>query len=316
MNPTVSCAFCGAVLDEDEAVFFDDQYLCPDCLDAHTTICGCCGRKCWNEDINSDSNLSLCEHCYYSYYNRCARCNCIVHHYLEGGDDEEGYCSDCYAALRDQTIRSYYFKPEPIFYGDGPRYLGVELEIDGAGGRNDRAADLLRIANEDEDEERLYAKHDSSLDDGFELVSHPMTLAYHTQEMPWRQILERAVSFGYLSHQPGTCGLHVHVNCTAFGEVWEDQEAAISRVLFFVENHWNELLRFSRRTQRQIDRWAARYGRKDDPKQMMDHVKESGAGRYASVNLTNDATIEFRIFRGTLRYTNLSRHAAAGGRHL
>ena len=75
----------------------------------------------------------------------------------------------------------------------------------------------------------------------------------------------------------------------------------IARILFFVENHWNELLRFSRRSQNQMEQWAARYGRKDDPKATLDHVKKSNLGRYACVNLTNFDTIEFRLFRGTLK---------------
>lgn len=38
----------------------------------------------------------------------------------------------------------------------------------------------------------------------------------------------------------------------------------------------------------------------------MDHAKKSThAGRYTSVNLTNKSTIEFRIFRGTLKYNTL-----------
>ena len=38
----------------------------------------------------------------------------------------------------------------------------------------------------------------------------------------------------------------------------------------------------------------------------MDHAKKSAhAGRYTSVNLTNKSTIEFRIFRGTLKYNTL-----------
>ena len=46
----------------------------------------------------------------------------------------------------------------------------------------------------------------------------------------------------------------------AFGCTYEQQEAAIARLLYFVEKFWAELLRFSRRTQSQMNRWAARYG--------------------------------------------------------
>lgn len=48
------------------------------------------------------------------------------------------------------------------------------------------------------------------------------------------------------------CGLHVHVNRTAFGETHAKQDNVIARILFFVENHWNELLRFNRRTAAQM----------------------------------------------------------------
>ena len=54
-----------------------------------------------------------------------------------------------------------------------------------------------------------------------------------------------------------------------------------------------------------MDHWAARYGRKNSPKEQMEHVKKQYSGRYTCVNLTNGTTIEFRLFRGTLRYNTL-----------
>ena len=36
----------------------------------------------------------------------------------------------------------------------------------------------------------------------------------------------------------------------------------IARILYFFEEHWNELVRFSRRNSDQLSRWAGRYGRK------------------------------------------------------
>lgn len=75
---------------------------------------------------------------------------------------------------------------------------------------------------------------------------------------------------GYCSHKAGTCGLHVHISRKAFGESVLEQEASIARLLFFVEKNWNELLKFSRRTNRQLERWAARCGYKDTPQEMMD----------------------------------------------
>ena len=130
-----------------------------------------------------------------------------------------------------------------------------------------------------------------------------MDLNYHLNSMPWSDVMEKAISMGYRSHKTNTCGLHVHVNRSAFGDDVEIQEDRISRVLFFVERFWQELLTFSRRTESQIKRWAARYGVKNTPKEVLNHAKSTYAGRYTCINLTNYFTIEFRIFRGTLRYS-------------
>ena len=106
---------------------------------------------------------------------------------------------------------------------------------------NSNAEKLLNIANANA--ENLYIKTDGSLDEGLELVTHPMTLEYHLNEMPWAEVLRKAQSMGYLSHAAGTCGLHVHISRLAFGCTYEQQEAAIARLLYFVEKFWAELLR-------------------------------------------------------------------------
>ena len=118
--------------------------------------------------------------------------------------------------------------------------------------------------------------------------------------------MDRATSLGYRSHQARTCGLHVHVNRDALGDSESEQDAVIARILYFFERHWEELLKFSRRTQRQLEQWANRYGYQDHPMEILDHAKKGyGGGRYSSINLQNPDTIEFRIFRGTLKYNTL-----------
>ena len=39
--------------------------------------------------------------------------------------------------------------PNPIFYGSGSRYFGVELEINCAGKDSENACRLMRLANQD-----------------------------------------------------------------------------------------------------------------------------------------------------------------------
>ena len=73
-------------------------------------------------------------------------------------------------------------------------------------------------------------------------------------------------------------------------------------MVYFVETHWNELLKFSRRTENSIRQWANRYGITGDTKTTYKSAKDKYSGRYVAVNLLNTNTIELRLFRGTLRY--------------
>jgi hypothetical protein len=118
--------------------------------------------------------------------------------------------------------------------------------------------------------------------------------------MPWAEVLTALKEMGYVSHNAGTCGLHCHISRDALGDTQEEQEDTIARILYFIEKHWEELVKFSRRTQNQLERWAARYGYKDSPKELLKHAK-GGYGRYTCLNLSPDETIEFRMFRGTLK---------------
>lgn len=267
--------------------------------------CAHCGRELSGErDDYGDDDITLCRVCFRTHYTRCSNCDCVISidaaFYLDNDNEDDPLCSACYDEVqRCDQILSYYYKPLPIFYGDGPRYFGVELEIDGAGEINRNAQEILSIANVGQ--VRIYCKHDGSLDDGFEIVTHPMSLAYHQHHMPWDAILSKAVQMGYRSHQANTCGIHVHVSRAAFGPDERSQDAAIARILYFFEKFWDNILIFSRRTPRQLERWAARYGYKEHPGDILTYAKKGyGPGRYVCVNLQNTDTIEFRVFRGSL----------------
>lgn len=285
--------------------------VCLRCLEEETVLCSRCGDRIWNDDNAGDCDTPLCQFCYDRYYTNCERCGVLLPYdsarYTQDDEDEEfPLCDACYTrTAQEYSIQDYYYKPSPIFYGEGPRFFGVELEIDGAGESGCNAGELLKIANA-HSEDRLYCKHDGSLEDGFELVTHPMTLEYHENEMPWAELLAQATQMGYVSHQAGTCGLHIHVSRLAFGGTEQEQDAAIARILYFFERHWEELLRFSRRTRRQLEQWAARYGYKEQPREILEHAKKGyHGGRYTCVNLQPCDTIEFRMFRGTLKYNTL-----------
>ncbi len=280
---------------------FDGEMLCESCYLHETVICDCCGERVWMRDCVTDGDSTICLPCYQEDFVTCDECGRIVRvsdavYYSESNCY---YCERCYEQRKEEAIHPYGYKPKPVFYGQGTRFFGVELEVDDGGEDCDYAEQLLSITGK-----RMYIKHDGSLDEGFEMVTHPMTLEYHCKEFPWQELTQKAVSLGYRSHQTSTCGLHIHISRRSLGCTDQQQEETIARILYFFEEHWNELVRFSRRNSDQLSRWAGRYGRKDDPKELISSAKRT-FDRYTGVNLTNSDTIEFRIFRGTLRYQTI-----------
>lgn len=302
---TRTCSICREVCPSDQLTAFGQQELCLNCLAGHTVFCRHCGERILRIDNAGTDDYPLCQNCFDEHYTHCTRCGELIRHAdcRYPCSDDDPYCEDCCSTMAE-GIHDYGYKPKPIFYGQGPRYFGVELEIDGAGEDPDNAYELMALFNRDCP--LAYCKHDGSLDEGLEIVTHPMSLDYHITQAPWQEVLREAALLGYTSHQAKTCGLHVHVSRDAFGEHISEQDEAIARILYFFERFWEELLRFSRRTPRQLDRWAARYGYKESPGEILDHAKRHKPnGRYACVNLTNEDTIEFRIFRGTLKLNTL-----------
>jgi hypothetical protein len=203
-------------------------------------------------------------------------------------------------------VSDYSYKPYPTFLGGTQRdlVLGVELEADHGGQSDTNAKKILAIANRGVSTHgHLYIKGDGSLDSGFEMVSQPATLEYHTNTIPWADILDKAIEMGYRSHQTDTSGLHAHIPRKYFGETEAEQDTGIMCLLFLFEKFWNEIVTFSRRSNSQISSWARRYGLNhgETPPQLLNKAKRDIA-RYRAVNLSNMNTIELRLFRGSLRY--------------
>ena len=307
---TFFCDICDQERPWSEHTEFDGQDLCAVCLENNTVVCRECGTRLWADDNAGSRGVPLCQSCYDDGYTTCCQCGHVLREdqaYYGSRDeyDEQPYCAECFHSMDSgESIHDYCYKPQALFYGEGPRFFGVELEIDGAGESASHALALLRVANREG--ELAYIKHDGSLTEGLEIVTHPMSLAHHRERMPWAELCAKAAALGYCSHRTSTCGLHIHVSRGAFGETEREQDRAIARVLYFFEKHWEELLKFSRRTPRQLERWAARYGYKEQPMEILDFAKKGyHGGRYTCVNLQNRATVEFRMFRGTLKTSTI-----------
>ena len=338
-NEPIICDICGCVIENDEYTEFDGKIYCEDCRDEELAICDDCGELTYRADMIwlDGYDKHICDDCFDGNYTRCADCDTIVsyddayytyhdehicsdcrdYHYYPcencgelvhedciEWDGDYPYCPNCYENIIHSGIHDYNYKPEPIFYNNGDNkdnlYMGIELELDKGGENNENAEQILSVANDIH--EHIYIKHDGSLDCGFEIVSHPCTLEYHENNLQWREIMTKALSLEYRSHDTATCGLHIHISRRALGDNYDERENTIAKIVFFVEKYWNSVLKFTRRTEERMARWASRYGIEPTIKDTYNKAKGS-YDRYKCINLQNEDTVEFRMFRGTLKYS-------------
>jgi len=275
------CVWCGEDADIRIAVGrFRDIILCRNCqMDAFS--CEECSEVVSIDVSNycDDCDHSFCEGCYY---------------------DHEGECP----SRGRPNVHDHYYTPQPLlFYGVGPQFMGVELEIDDG---ND-AQYLMTLA--DDLDEHVYLKEDGSLSDrGIEIVTHPATLDYHLNEFPWVDLIRAAHDGGYAA--TGACGLHIHVSRAGLGDTFARQDRTLSNLIILFYKHWDKMVKFSRRRGSNLNSWAKGnhvYKRSAGPELTEgDMIDCKGPrDRYVAINCIPDNTIEFRMFHSTLDYSVL-----------
>lgn len=172
------------------------------------------------------------------------------------------------------------------------RWLGVELEVemrDDSADRVEKARVLNDIINEGEIGKHVFFERDGSLHNGIEIISQPMSLPKHHDL--WQWLNNRTAVAGLRSHNTTTCGLHVHVNRDALSQI------QVARIVTFINDPNNsDLIRAIAR------RYAEGYCRIKEKK-----LEDAGysSDRYEAVNITGSNTIEFRIFKGSLKYESV-----------
>jgi hypothetical protein len=263
----------------------DDWFMCPACSD-YTHV----DNSQWWE------NESYCYSCYQDNVFECSDCG------IErwSGDDHE--CDE-----DNVLIHSYSYRPSPFFFGKGKYHFGFELEVEarGSSGRHHGASLVTEAIGG-----RAYLKEDGSLNEGFEIVTHPHTLETYQKEFNW-DVLDRLRREGYRSWNTGTCGLHVHVSRTAFGDgdPWEYPISDKERSTRILKRQAHELrfMKLVYDNQRQVERIAGRsnnsYATFEDKGNLVRKIKygHQSNGRYSAINTENDSTIEIRVFKGSLR---------------
>lgn len=220
-------------------------------------------------------------------------------------DDEESYDYD---SPSRSGIHDYSYRPNAEFHGSGPLYFGIELEQAVSAGNIDTCARAL--TNLSNGERAYYLKYDGSVYNGYELVTHPFDLeAWHawldaSGEESFRSVLKTASQLGARAWNESSCGLHIHASRDGLrSESTTAREAHLYRIVKFVEDNSEPMAKFAGRLSEQ---WAS-YDKHRRGISKKEAVKTTGRrsdayqNRYQAVNLLPRHTIEFRLFRPSLR---------------
>lgn len=276
-------------------------------------ICAVCGEVISGNGhhvMNLHQDVIVCDRCFSHSY-RCEVCGQYYMNNIDYFTNNTYICRNC----RDEKpinwadvsypISDYHYHHRCVLVkhgknSNGVPHLGFELEVDSKHLKTSEQNHAMghaiaRLFSEADMPHVLYFENDGSLDQGFEIISHPMTFSFVEQHTStFADMMKTLVSNGYVSHNKSCCGLHVHIGADAFSNLRQ----AIRNMLVFFDKNWNEIVKFSRRKESQINDWA----RKNEDVNESIEMWEDGDcySRYRAINLSNDKTIEIRIFRGTL----------------
>jgi L-rhamnose mutarotase len=303
-----TCSGCSDVNHSDDTYFVHDDPWCSSCYHDRFSICEDCDETNNSDDMNtvqgrSGGDRHVCNSCRRDYY-WCSNCDEYVHEDNYAGND---LCNGCADDVDDddddeeQVIKGYSYKPRPIFFKISDTdnvFLGIELEVE-RGDSSTRHDDMAKMIDRD----FLYFKTDGSLDNGFEIVTHPMTISYvRKHKNVWAEILNILRSNKYRSYDTKTCGMHIHISKNAF-TTWH-----LYRFMKFFVDNADFVSKISQRKIANLDRWAAltdkpNTSQEEYSKDMLMYKakkKKGNSNRYLAVNLQNSNSVEVRIFRGTL----------------
>lgn len=288
-------------------------------------------------DGDSDS-IAICDRCCRLYFSRCSHCEQYFpdEYYDEHVSDCESGCTGCDdcpdgGCDNDDTsglIHDYGYMPYLQFRGDAAAgyYLGLELEVNTAYAHGSTYEVAQHVSEGLGD--LVYLKEDSSINTGFEIVTHPMTFEYAMTSVSWRTVDELRTQYGM--QETSDCGMHIHVSRTAFATA-----SHTYRWMRFIYRNARAVQQLARRSESdyasfesQVNAWAIHFacvskkpelGNRaydalhDSPSNLPWYLKTPGArsrvyaaghpyraDRYSAINVNNEQTFELRFFANTV----------------
>jgi hypothetical protein len=187
--------------------------------------------------------------------------------------------------------------------------LELEMEVHEDYDKDSRAGLILEGISDFKDEDGIrhtycLMEEDGSLDNGFEMVTAYTGLDVHKNQLQYFKQKTR----GLKSHDTSTCGLHVHVCKSSMTTLH-----GAKLVLFINDPANTQLVKAIAR--RDSSGYSKFQNKKEDKHWLKDSVHSSkdkayqlcrlNSDRYEALNFRNEKTVEFRLFKGTLKYETM-----------
>lgn len=329
---SVTCDHCGAHCDSDELTETYDNRVCADCLNNEYVLAEDTGNYIATSEAYYCANRDV----YYQFDDDLVRPVGYRGAYWHEADCYRAQDTDDYATPEFAQAHWYYSEIDDAWYEDyentpeyheenntggvypydtdvmhiltygepcaplkkptitnrkSALYVGVELEIQAA----DEACleSAVEVLNDVLNEHYGILKRDASIgENGVEIVTRPSNFVEQAETFK-RVVTELEPMINeeqVYSYKTGACGLHVHVSRGALTQL------QIGKLQVFLNSPENTAF---------VDciaqRKASSYHSRNDKLK----VHEQSWGRYVALNTTNHNTIEFRIFRGTLKLTSI-----------
>lgn len=312
----IECSDCSKVVEIESCAQIDRNYVCEDCLDNYFCCESCESYFSNNESIEvrsrRNSIIYVCNSCT-SNYEHCERCSEYFdasyydmmevdeNYVCENCGSDAYYCESCEThsfsecdCQQSRTIHDCSYKPKNVFFTYNEQksktlFYGIELEIEG---HSSTAEEIER--------DYFYYKQDGSLNNGFELVTYPLSWNWiKKNKSDIKDVLSYFRDHSCKSHDTTTCGIHIHISRNKISNI---QLAKICR--FFTTNQ-KFILKISQRVKENLDQWSSLT---TEDKTNIKYVKDGNHRRYVAINLQNESTIEFRIFRGNLNFNSFMKN--------
>ena len=252
---------------DDETVWVGDEAMTDEYRDNHYYCCESCGE--WfdleREGCESDDGYYLCDSCADDYS-------------LENGSvyyKDSGY------------IQEYHPNIDLHFYGEGPKFLGCEYEVQGGGCNSNIAESIFG------DYKEFYCSRDGSLEEGFEAITHPCSPSHMLSNIDWEEITKRLSRNDYDDEEGA--GFHIHISREHF-----KSQSHIGKLIRFFSDNYQELVNFGNRTWDTANKWAEPTDYDEDDK-FIDIYSNAKGERYSAVNVWPSETVEIRLFGCTYR---------------